>query len=530
MTGAPVPPLHLLGSLLLSMLLVSGAAPADVEVAGPRNLEPALVHPGDVAQAKSRLDRLRARFGRPPNILIFLVDDMGWGDPGAYGGGEAIGAPTPGIDRLAREGLRLTSVYSQPTCSPTRAALMTGRLPIRSGVTRPPLFGEKGGLDGETTAAQLLRDAGYRTAMVGKWHLGEAAAQQPQNTGYDEFFGLMSSIAAYTEWRDARLNPEVVHSEERTRFFENAGYVQSLVRARRGEDLEKVKPLTIPVVADLEEDLARYTESFLRRAASDRKPFYLIHAFSKVHSDSYPAPGWTGRSPARQPYKDAIMEVDAMVGRLVRVLEETGQAENTLVFFTSDNGPQDDAHPDSGFTPFRGRKGSTWEGGVRVPGIAWWPGTILAGRVSDGLFDLMDLFNTALSLGDAASRMPRDRYIDGIDQSSFLLTDNGRSNRDTVFYWMQDRLMALRWQEYKTHYEVLLTPEGNAEAYGGLQNTVLARTAYLGWVYNLYTDPGERHPLGLPKEWVLPFVQARKQRHLQSLRDFPPKAGSSSPW
>jgi len=516
------------GLVLIALLMAGGAGTATASPGA--HLETGLVHPEDVAQAQSRLERLRARFGRPPNILIFLVDDLGWGDPGVYGGGEAIGAPTPGIDRLAHEGLRLTSVYAQPTCSPTRAALMTGRLPVRSGVTRPPLFGEKGGLDGESTAAELLRRAGYRTALVGKWHLGEAESQQPQNSGYDEFYGILSSIAAYTAWRDAHLHPEVALNPERTRFFETAGYIQSLVRATRGAKLEEIKALTIPVVAELEQDFAGYTESFLRRAAADRKPFYLIHAFSKVHSDSYPSPQWKGRSPAQQPYKDAVMEVDSVVARLVRVLEETGQAANTLVFFTSDNGPQDDTHPDSGFTPFRGRKGSTWEGGVRVPGIAWWPGTIRAGRVSDGLFDLMDLFNTALALGNATSSIPRDRYIDGIDQSSFLLSDEGRSNRDTVYHWMQDRFMALRWQEYKTHYQVLLPGDANAERYGGLQNTMVATTGYLGWVYNLYTDPGEQHPLGLRDEWILPFVQARKQRHLQSLRDYPPKAQSSSPW
>lgn len=254
------------------------------------------------------------------------------------------------------------------------------------------------------------------------------------------------------------------------------------------------------VVASLDQDLAAYSESFLRRAASDRVPFYLVHAFSKVHSGSYPAEGWVGRSPARHPYKDAVMEVDAVVGRLTRVLEETRQAENTLVFFTSDNGPQDDTHPDAGHTPFRGRKGSTWEGGVRVPGIAWWPGSIRAGRVSDGLFDILDLFNTALTIGASGDRIPADHFT------------------------------ALRWQEYKTHYEVLLSGDSNAVRYGALQNSFLARTAYLGWIYNLYTDPAEQHPLGLRKEWIVPMVQARKQHHLATLREYPPKPISSTPW
>lgn len=494
------------------------------------NREPSLPHPEHQHKADAKLEVLKAKFGRSPNVIILLVDDMGWGDPGVYGGGEAIGAPTPNIDRLAHEGLRLTSAYAQPTCSPTRAAINTGRLPVRTGVTRPPLYGEKGGLDGEITAAQILQKKGYRTAMVGKWHLGEAEVQQPQNYGYDEYFGILGSSSFYSEWQDERINPEMVLDEERTDFFRSAPFNKNLVSAGGDKKLKNVKPLTMANIASLDQDFASYSEKFIRRSAESRQPFYLMHAFAKVHFDNYPAAAFKGKSPAMYPYKDAVVEVDDIVGRLTKVLEETGQAENTLIFFTSDNGPQDDTWPDSGHTPFRGSKGSTWEGGVRVPAIAWWPGAIQAGRVSDGLFDLLDLFNTTLALAGAKNNMPTDRYLDGIDQTSFLLADEGQSNRETVYFWMQDQYMALRWREYKVHKNILVTGDNQYSAMGTLQNSTVQKAAYIGLVYNLYIDPQEKQSLSLRKGWLLPFVQRERSRHFKTFEQYPMKKTKMSQW
>lgn len=511
--------------LVLLFIALQQRAWADLE-----NLEPHIEHPQQRLEAESKLAALRTKFGKPPNIIILLVDDMGWGDPGVYGGGEAVGAPTPHIDRIAQEGLRLTSTYSQPTCSPTRAAINTGRLPVRSGLTRPPLYGEKGGLEGEITAASLLKRNGYRTAMVGKWHLGESESQQPQNSGYDEYFGILGSSSFYSEWQDENINPELVMDKQRYEYFKQAPFIKGLVTGRRGEKLKQVKPLTIPAIANLDQDFATYSEAFIRRSADSKDPFYLVHAFAKVHFDNYPAEKFKGKSPAMYPYKDAVIEVDDIVGRIVKVVQETGQAENTLIFFTSDNGPQDDTWPDAGHTPFRGRKGSTWEGGVRVPGIAWWPGTIRAARVSDGLFDLVDLFNTTLSIGGANDQIPTDRYIDGIDQTSFLLSDNGESNRRSVFFWMQDQYMAMRWREYKTHRNILVTGDNQYSAMGSLQNSHVQKAGYIGLTYNLYIDPQEKQSISLRKGWLLPFIQKERLRHLETFKKYPPKKINMKQW
>lgn len=176
-----------------------------------------------------------------------------------------------------------------------------------------------------------------------------------------------------------------------------------------------------------------------------------------------------------------------------------------------------------------GSKGSTWEGGVRVPAIAWWPGMIKAGRVSDGLFDLLDLFNTAVTLGGAQGDLPKDRYLDGINQASFLLADNGLSNRETVF-WMQDQYMALRWREYKVHKNILTTGDNQYSGMGSLQNSTVQKAAYIGLVYNLYIDPQEKQSISLRKGWLLPFIQKQRSRHFKTFQQYPPKKIKMSQW
>jgi len=516
---------------LMGLFLALAAGPARAEgspvqrpVMVAENMEPAIPHPAQKAEARAKLAALEEKFGKKPNIVVILVDDMGWGDPGCYGGGEAIGAPTPHIDRLASEGLRLTSTYAQPTCSPTRATMMTGRLPIHHGIHRPPMYGEPGGLHGEITSAQLLSEAGYKTALVGKWHLGEMQDQQPQNVGYDEFFGFLSVCNMYTDWRDPAISPQIVNKPEMFQMFKHAPYNHNLVEARRGEKLKNLKEITIPVLANLDQEFADYSVDFIQRMEGKEEPFFLIHSFSKVHQDNYPADGYAGKSPSGFPYKDGIVEVDDIVGRLVQTLKDTGQAENTLVFFTSDNGPEEDGWPDCGHTPFRGAKGTTWEGGVRIPGIAWWPGTIEAGRVSDGLFDLADLFTTSLAVAGAEEKLPKDRYIDGIDQTSFLLSNKGESNRQSIFYWYQDKLAALRWRNIKFNLYLFISNEPGRES---KRNTFLQKASYV-WAHDLTIDPKERFPSlsgHSPRlTWPTPFIVRESARYREVLKRYPPKA------
>jgi hypothetical protein len=179
------------------------------------NMEPAIPHEVQAALAKKRLADLEKKTGKRPNILVFLMDNVGWGDLGIYGGGPLTGAPTPNMDRLGHEGLQLMSAYSQPSCTPTRCTLLTGRLPMRHGQLRPSFAGEPGGLGDEITVARLLSDAGYVTQGVGKWHCGEDATSQPQNVGFDDFYGFLGWSGLYTDWQDVNFAPEFALNPQR---------------------------------------------------------------------------------------------------------------------------------------------------------------------------------------------------------------------------------------------------------------------------------------------------------------------------
>jgi arylsulfatase A-like enzyme len=225
--------------------------------------------------------------------------------------------------------------------------------------------------------------------MSGKWHLGEAERSYPHQVGYDEYYGILSVISE-----------------------------AAITKGANGDPLEVAEKLTsIEELGEIDQKFADFSEDFIRRSAKNEKPFYLYHSFARLHNDTYPVKGYEGKSPAGYPYRDAVLEFDDICGRILMVLEETGQTENTLLFFTSDNGAIEDLFPDAGYQPFRGGKGSTWEGGVRVPGIVYWPGTISRGRVSEGLFDLCDMFNTPLALAGITNKIPTDNYIDGIDRN-----------------------------------------------------------------------------------------------------------------
>jgi arylsulfatase len=484
------------------------------------HLEPRFEYPAQEAAATERLEAFR-RDGTRPNVLMIVFDDVGWGDFGCYGGGVAVGAPTPNIDRLARRGLLLTSCYSEPSCTPSRASLMTGRLPMRHGLLRPPMYGEPGGLQGEVTIAQLLADAGYVTQAVGKWHMGENEASQPQNVGFDDFYGFLSVSDMYTEWRDPYFFPEVAYSEERTRWIENQPFNRCFVHAKKGEQLENVEEVTIPVLSLLDDKWAAYSADFLRRMGAQRQPWFLYHCTRGAHFDNYPHERFLGSSPAKHPYKDTIVELDDIVGRLVAELEATGQLDRTIVFVTSDNGPEMETWPDAAYSPFRSAKGSTWEGGQRVPGIITWPGMIDADRASDGLFSLMDWFPTMLRLAGAEASVPDDRYIDGVDQTSFLLAGDGDSNRKYLYYWLGTTFSALRVAEWKFMLASTSDDDHDVMNIGGFSGITQKYT--YGRLYNLYLDPKETRSYMIRKLAYLEAFQRGIVNHVGTFAKYPPK-------
>ncbi len=487
------------------------------------SMEPAVPRPEQDQAVMRKLSELRVRTGKQPNIVWLIVDDMGYGDPGAFGGGAAIGAATPNIDRLAREGMKLTSTYSQPTCTPTRSAILTGRLPVRTGLTRPILTGDqitRNPWADEISLPRLLGDAGYATVLSGKWLVGEGDGMRPHDVGFDEFYGYYPAEKELSQYVDKRRYPDLVLNPERLEALIRTGASRSLIHGFKGGRTEEVSTIgSIEDMAEGDRVLKEFTVAKIQELAQGGRPFFLEHCFMKVHADNFASKEFEGKSGSKYPYKDNLVEVDAYIGEIVEALDRAGVLPNTFVFVTSDNGPQMDSWPDSGYTPFRGAKTTAFEGGVRVPGIAYWKGMIGPGRESDELFDLMDLFNTALTLAGAADKIPTDRYIDGIDQTSFLLVDGGRSRREKVFIWAGSELMAMRMYEYKIHVKIV---EPKATWLWTDMSTISPH-GLAPWLFNLYIDPKEEYAVGHRMNAWLASMAAEMKAHGATFQKYPPK-------
>jgi arylsulfatase len=492
------------------------------------NMYPAIAHPEQQQATRDKLAALAARTGKKPNVVIFLMDDVGWMDPGFNGGGTAVGNATPVMDKLASEGLLLTSAYSTPSCSPTRATIHTGQNPLHHGILRPPMYGEAGGLDGAITLPKLLKDQGYVTQGVGKWHMGENEGSLPQNVGYDDYVGFLGVSDMYTEWRDTYFNPEIALSPERFKMLENDAFNHYEVHCTTAntKSCENGKLIELNYIKELDKHWLDTSLAFLDRMKGSKQPFFLYHATRGCHFDNYPPNGWAGRSMSRTSYGDCMVQMDHTLGELVKKLEETGEIDNTLIFLSSDNGPECEIPP-HGRTPFRGCKGSSWEGGVRVPTFAYWKGMINPRR-SDGLFDDADILPTVMSIAgvpgaELAKLFPATTYIDGIDQASFLIADGGLSARRSRPYTLNQYFAAMRIDEFKGvmtgEIENGVVQKGD---WGGFSGPVFTDTG--GAVtFNLYTNPQEdvsvgiRHiPMGVP-------IMAASAFYLKELIKYPPQ-------
>lgn len=496
------------------------------------NMEPVIIHQDEVDQARQKLADFEERTGKKPNILFFLTDDVGWMDFGFNGGGIAVGNDTPNLDQFAAEGMILTSAYSTPSCTPTRASIMTGQNPLHHGLLRPPMYGEPGGLGGAETVASILKELGYTTQGVGKWHMGEVEGSVPQDVGFDDYYGFLGVSDMYTEWRDVYFNPEIALSPERMKFMEELDFNHYNVHATPEGGIENVYEIDLESIKNLDQDWARYSEEFIESQADANQPWFLYHGTRGAHFDNYPNDDYAGKSRARNSYSDSIVELDDIFGRLMAKLEETGQLENTFIFVGSDNGPEQEVAP-YGRTPFRGGKGSTWEGGTRVPTFFYWKDMITPGK-SEGLFFYGDLFNTALSLAGAPGAevtqfIPEDRYVDGIDQTAFLLADEGQSARKSMIYTMNAHLAAVRIDEFKYHMVVQLQDAIFSQGLkGGFSGAIVSETGGSVMV-NLYENPQEN--LGIGNRY-LPIVTQMGQevaRYAGVLAKYPPNITVAMP-
>jgi arylsulfatase A len=371
-----------------------------------------------------------------PNFIVINIDDLGYGDIGPFG---SKLNRTPNIDRMAREGRKLTSFYAAPVCSPSRAALMTGCYPKRvlpiGGVLFP---GNDIGLSPqEITIAEILKGAGYATGIVGKWHLGDQPDFLPANQGFDEWFGLPYS-------NDMGPAEDGIKSSLGSPIPKAGGKGKGqppLPLLRNGKVVKRVLP-------DDQQSLVEiYTDEAVKFIANHKSaPFFLYLPHNAVHFPIYPGKKWAGTSP-NGIYSDWVEEVDWSVGRVLDAVRTNGLAGNTLVIFTSDNGGTARAVN----APLRGNKGSTLEGGIRVPTIAWWPGKVPAGTECDAITGMFDILPTFTAL--AGGQLPQDRTIDGANIWPHLAGDaDAKPAHETFYYYKGLRLEAVRHGDWKLQW------------------------------------------------------------------------------
>ena len=449
-----------------------------------------------------------------PNIVLVFLDNFGWGEPGFNGGGIIRGAATPRMDSLAAEGLRLTNFNVESQCTPSRAAIMTGRYAIRSGCGKAPQGGGVYGLvQWEYTMAEMLSDAGYATGMFGKWHLGRTKGRFPTDQGFDEWYGIPNSTdeAPYTELEG----------------FKESGLSEAsfVMEGKKGESPKKVRPYRLDFRPLIDKVLTEKSIDFMKRQVKAKNPFFLFVPYTATHYPTMPHPDFAGKS-GNGAWADLLMQIDAYTGMILDEIDDLGIRENTIVIFTADNGPEGSmgnnminiVTTDQGSAgPWRGTLFTGFEGSLRVPFAIRWPGKIPAGRSSDEIVHEMDLFPTLAKL--ASGKVPDDRIIDGIEMSDFFFGKTEESGREGVIVYMGNDVYGVKWRNWKMNFKELDTIFGEVREYG------------LPKVYNLYKDPGERENVLFPHTWVPKAATPQLIQHVMSLRQEPPiKPGTKDPY
>jgi arylsulfatase len=481
-----------------------------------------------------------------PNIILIVGDDVGYGDLGPYGGGAGRGMPTPNVDRLASEGMTFFSFYAQPSCTPGRAAMQTGRIPNRSGMTTVAFQGQGGGLPAaEWTLASVLKTAGYKTFFTGKWHLGEADYALPNAHGYDEMkYAGLYHLNAYT-YADPTwfpdMNPELRAMFERVTkgaLSGDAGQTAHEDFKINGQYVNTPQQgvVGIPFFDGYVEQAALdYLDRNVRNALSGQ-PFFMSINFMKVHQPNLPHPDYIHKSLSKSKYADSVVEMDARIGHIMDKVRELGLDKNTLVFFTTDNGAWQDVYPDAGYTPFRGTKGTVREGGNRVPAIAWMPGKVASGMKSHDILGGLDLMATFAQV--AGIKLPeKDRdgqpiIFDSFDMSPVLF-GTGKSARTSWFYFTEDELSpgAARVDNYKAVF--------NLRGDDGVATGGLAVDSNQGWkgpnkyvatvpqVFDLWQDPQERYDIFMnnftERTWVMITISDEIKKLMKTYAQYPPR-------
>jgi len=449
-----------------------------------------------------------------PNIVLVFLDNFGWGEPGFNGGGIIRGAPTPRIDQIAAEGLRLTNFNVEVQCTPSRSALMTGRYAIRSGNGTVPLGeGVYGLVQWEVTMAEMLSAAGYATGMYGKWHLGRTEGRFPTDQGFDEWYGIPNST------------DESVYSE--MPGFAESGVAETYVmEGIKGSAPKKVRPYRLDYRPLIDRDLTDRAIDFMQRQAKAHKPFFVYLPYTATHFPTMPHPEFAGKT-GNGAWADLLTQIDSYTGELLDTLDQLGIADNTIFIFTADNGPEATGYESTSLTtetpingspgPWRSTLFSSYEGALRVPFAVRWPGQIAASQSSDEIVHAMDLYPTLAKI--AGGVPPIDRPIDGIEMTDFFLGRSEKSGREGFVVYMGNDVFGVKWRNWKLHLKEQSGWNGQL------------RTYTMPRVYDLLSDPQERNNVLFPHTWVPKAALVQLEEHAVSLQKNPPiKAGTPDPY
>jgi len=457
-----------------------------------------------------------------PNILVIFGDDVGWMNVSSFGS-DIMGVKTPNIDRIGHEGLRLSSFYAQPSCTAGRAAFITGQLPVRTGLTTVGTTGSPAGLQKEDiTLAEILKARGYTTAQFGKNHLGDLEEHLPHRHGFDEFWGNLYHLNGNEDLED----PDRPTNPEFRKKFDPRGIVSGTADGPTKDE----GPLTVERMKTFDDEVAAKSLDFIDHRAKDGKPFFLWHNATRQHVFIHLKKESEGQSRAGKEdvYGNGLKEHDAHVGQLLDKLAQTGLDKNTIVIYTTDNGAYQYMWPEGGTSLFRGDKGTTWEGGVRVPFLIRWPGAP-AGRVSSDIVDMTDLLPTLaaaagepdvvkkLKKGESYGGRTYKLHLDGFDQTALFTGKRNESARNFVFYYDETVLTAIRYKQFKVTFSAKM--DGHWD--DPLEN--LGRPV----ITNLLMDPFERQwgdvnrQYAEHKGWVLTPILGIAMQHIATFKEFP---------
>jgi arylsulfatase A-like enzyme len=485
-----------------------------------------------------------------PNIVMLMTDDTGWNDFGAYtGGGAALGHPTPNIDRFAREGATFTSWYGQTSCTAGRASFITGRIPIRSALSIVVAPGDENALRKETpTIAEFFQKNGYSTYFSGKWHLGDKAESYPIEHGFDEmkeFAAYYPGVYTYSDtskwfhpWFPS-YDPDFKKAYfDVVNMYEWEGVV--------GQPARQVGYITYDYLATFDVRQADSAIDYIKKHAKDSKPFFLDVNFMKMHNPTNAAPKFAGKSRLGD-YSDSLLELDDNIGRIMGAIR--AEAPDTIVIITADNGAWQDAYPDAGTTPFRGEKGTAFEGGWRVPGLMWWPGHIPAGAKYDEMMSHIDCWSTLAAMvgltppphGAWVGNDGKPIYFDSIDNSAYILGKAKHSARRSWIYVDGENFMGARvdvandpdnpelniaWKYLWTAKDTWLGSEQNLGAIGAAYNLTMDPfekydMTFNGAVAARLPQPSAGKYAGQDNGWVLALIYPALIEFDKSIIEFP---------